>query len=182
MRELMRRQLTALAKPFRRFGRAKSGAVAVEFALLLTPLMFALAATLETGLIYFTDSVLQAAVDKSSRNIRTGIGKSWDETAFRTNMCTYVTPLIDCSSLVIDVKAIANYSDFNPAVTLKADGSFPTGTGFTATAPGAIVQVRVWYKWPLFFNKFSPLVASTPDGSTQLEGTALFKNEIFPTT
>ncbi|KAF0113370.1 MAG: TadE family protein [Hyphomonadaceae bacterium] len=52
--------------------RKNRGSTAVEFALIATPFVFMIFALIETMLVFFTQTTLEAAVAEESRKIRTG--------------------------------------------------------------------------------------------------------------
>ena len=56
----------------RRFGSARRGATAVEFAFVALPFLTLLFAVLELGMVFLVSTTLQNAADAAGRQIRTG--------------------------------------------------------------------------------------------------------------
>ena len=61
-----------LARKAKRYGKSVRGATAVEFAMVAGPFFFVLGSTCETGLMLFTEYVLQKSVQEAARLVRTG--------------------------------------------------------------------------------------------------------------
>jgi Flp pilus assembly protein TadG len=56
----------------RRFGRAREGVTALEFALVAVPFLTIMFAILETGYVFFLAILIEGATADASRQIRTG--------------------------------------------------------------------------------------------------------------
>src|SRR5713226_5519982 len=83
----------------RRFRRNSRGSAAVEFAL-VAPVFFALLfASMETGLMFFADQVLETGTEDSARLMYThqAYDTGMDETAFKTDLCSRVAVLFKCT-------------------------------------------------------------------------------------
>src|SRR3990172_8738153 len=85
----------------KRFRRDKSGASALEFALVAMPLILLLLAVLEVGLVYFANFSLENAVAQGARLIRTGQVQSqgFDAGAFKSEVCKHLSAPISYSGL-----------------------------------------------------------------------------------
>ncbi len=173
-----------------RFRRSQEGATAVEFAFISIPFMMLLVAILETALVFWTSQVLEEAVSQTSRRLLTGEALSRytgsaaaNTVAFRNDVCANSPGLVDCSKLIIDVRA---YSSFSGAKT-GVDGSNPitagglntTGFGYTAPQPSQIVVVRAVLEYPLYFTYWSSSLANIGSGRRGIVASATFRTEPF---
>uniref|UniRef100_UPI00112F141F TadE/TadG family type IV pilus assembly protein n=1 Tax=Escherichia coli TaxID=562 RepID=UPI00112F141F len=61
-----------IARKLARWRRSESGATAVEFALVAGPFFYVLGCICETGLMLFTEYVIQNSVQEAARLVRTG--------------------------------------------------------------------------------------------------------------
>src|SRR5436190_15789745 len=108
LREIAMRAFLNRFRPkfVRRMIRSENGAAAVEFALVAFPFFYVLGCICETGLMLFTEYVLQNSVQESARLVRTGQVTASDSTLlisaadFKTDICKTVSIIIDCNSNV----------------------------------------------------------------------------------
>ncbi len=167
-----------------RFGRASSGSVAVEFAIVSIPFFALLFAIIETALMFFVGQILDSAVTKASRQIRTGQAQQAAMTGaqFKTLVCNGMVGLVNCSgNLMIDVR---KYSDFSKVTQTspidkdnKLDASLMT---YDMGGKSDIVVVRAFYPWPTFFGFFGNKTSTLADGRKLLGAVVAFRNEPFP--
>ena len=166
----------------RRFWRNNRGVAAVEFALIALPFFGLIAAMLETGLMMLADNALDQATNNAARMIRTGQAQQqgFDQTAFRSQVCTGVSSFFDCSKLKIDVRTASSFAAMNTTTPLKADGSLDSDAfAYSAGHGKDVVVVRVYYNWPILLNRLATL-GSGSDGKTKLlASVASFRNEPF---
>jgi Flp pilus assembly protein TadG len=169
----------------------RTGATAVEFALVAVPFLALIAALMQTFLLFFAQSVLQNAVRASARQILTGQVQTQDASmtqaaaaaAFRTTVCNNANVLFSCTSttgLMVDVQVASNWSSANtgmPTMTYKSDGSVSNTWQFNPGTAGDIVVVRVMYLWPVFFGPIAFNLANQPNGSRLIMASAAFQNE-----
>lgn len=172
--------------------KSKRGATAVEFALIATPFVFMIFALIETMLIFFVQTALEAAVAEEARKIRTGQAQSTTtpitQTQFKANVCTRMMGLADCTNrLFVMVEAFTT----PPAGALPtpwSDGSLVPGSGadepYQNSAAGDMVIVRSYYVWPLLTPGLSNAMSNYSGGAygsynRMLVATAAFRNEPF---
>ena len=165
------------------FWRARDGSTAVEFAMVALPFFFMIFASLELGLVFVIDSVLENATAETSRLIRTGRAESSAMTAaqFKTSLCGRMSIFqADCNArATVDVRVIPNFTTPNPPDPM-ASGTFQTGSlGYDDGAAGTTMLVRVWYKQPLVTPFMNEGLSRLRDGSAYLTATAVFRNEPF---
>lgn len=189
LKNLARRTLDTV----RRFRKSPDGATAVEFALVAGPFFFVLGCVCETGLMLFTEYVIQNAVQEASRTVRTGqVSTSSgtivvDAATFKTNLCADISTLIDCAGKV--TVYVDNATDF---ATLKTKAAFqdPISIGqkadltWTATTyqPGgakAAAGVLATYDWKFVFPFMNLLGNVMSNTKRRLYGIAIFRNEPF---
>jgi Flp pilus assembly protein TadG len=134
------------------FRRAKQGAVAVEFALIATPLIALILAIFETSVVLFAAQLLESATESAARQIMTGQAQGYTQSQFRNLICppssgaaNALPALIDCSKLIIDVRVASNFSS---ADTSKNVFTSPLQAQFNPGGPSTINVVRVLYQLP----------------------------------
>lgn len=168
----------------RRFGRARSGATAVEFAFVATPFLLLLMGILEFGLVFLVSTTLDHATHEASRQIRTGeFQQSGAITAddFETLVCDELVWMgAGCKAqLDVDTRAYASL----PAMVAAQSGGTPydpANTCFESGGPGQVVLVRASIKWKIFTPLLRPSMGATSDGTRYIQTTTAFKNEPFP--
>ncbi|HEY5796285.1 MAG TPA: TadE/TadG family type IV pilus assembly protein [Bosea sp. (in: a-proteobacteria)] len=154
------------------------------------PFFMVLAAIFETAMLFWTSQVLDEAVSQTSRRLLTGeaqtryTGNSAKNTQdFKNDVCAAAPAMVDCSKLVIDVRA---YSSFANAKT-GTDGSNPisagglntTGFGFNQSQPQQIVVVRAVLEYPLFFTYWSESLVNIGSGRRGIVASMAFRAEPF---
>jgi Flp pilus assembly protein TadG len=177
---------------FKKFRRDSSGATAVEFAL-IAPLFFTMLFVIaETGLMLFTEYVLQTSVQEAARLVRTGQAQSAGMAAgdLKNKVCRLASIIINCNANVTVYVASAN--DFSALKTAmpsylgvgkKADGT-PGPTSFQCGGPNSAVGMIITYDWNFHVPYFMSFLANM-SGNTKtrrLVGFAMFKNEPFPSS
>ena len=94
------------ARQMSRLRQSESGATAVEFALVAGPFFYVLGCICETGLMLFTEYVIQNSVQEAARLVRTGQVSTSDGsvtlsvTDFKNKICEDVGVIIDCAGKV----------------------------------------------------------------------------------
>jgi Flp pilus assembly protein TadG len=172
----------ATARALRLIRRDTKGSATVQFAFIAVPFFAMLFAIIETSLIFFASTAMEAATQDAARLIMTGQAQMQGMSAatFKTQLCNKLTGLLSCTNgLDVDVQS---YSSFG-SVTLTnpiVNGSYQYTTGFNPGHAGDIVVVRTFYQWPLFVTNlgFDP---SNLNGSKRLiSASAAFRNEPGP--
>ncbi|HVK90075.1 MAG TPA: TadE/TadG family type IV pilus assembly protein [Mycoplana sp.] len=172
---------------FRRVLRERSGAAALEFAILAPMFFLIVFATVETFVAYTAEQMLINANDTMARRVRMGeitfnMGRPTDmnEAQFRAAFCAELTVLLSCSSteatrpsrLFLDVRSANSFSTL-PANSVPRIGDSKTGPLDTSAfrfSPGgksSINIVRAYYSWPIILDYIRPVLANLPsaDGS-----------------
>ena len=81
----------------------KEGATAIEFAMLVLPFSLMLFVILEIALIFFIDSALDSALNKTARFVRVGTAQSqaWTLDDFKEEVCANMAYYFNCSSSLL---------------------------------------------------------------------------------
>ena len=170
------------------FVKDRTGATAVEFAIVAAPFLALIIALIQTFLVFFAQSHLEWVVQQSSRQILTGqtqTSTSGDtalqaQTAFHQTVCNQVAILFSCNSLMVDVQVATSWSAANtstPAITYDGQGNVTNVWQYNPGNAGDIVVVRVMYLWPVFLGPLGFNLSNQPNGSRLLMATAAFQNE-----
>lgn len=181
----------------RKFGRAKSasflrntrGATAVEFAMVAPIFLLMLGVILETGLMLFTEYVLQTSVQDAARWVRTGRAQEakLSATQFKAKVCETAGLMINCNSKVtVYLASAANFTALNTLVPsylsigAKSDGTTDPQP-FSCGGPSEAVALIATYDWeftiPYFMDFFGNISGNK---KRRMAGFAMFKNEPFP--
>ena len=175
------------------FGRARGGAAAIEFALVVVPFFALLFAIIETALVFLAGQVFETAVADAARKVMTGQAqtradptdptkiKPMTASEFKTEICNGLKAMFDCEGgVTIDVQSAATFGDLDLSAPKDADGNFDPGqTGYDIGQAGSIVMVRAFYQWPIFVDTMGLDLSDQPNGTRLLVGTAAFRNEPF---
>jgi Flp pilus assembly protein TadG len=165
-----------------RFLRDRSGASALEFAIIAAPLLLLLLAILEVGLVYFANFELDNAVAYGARLVRTGQVQTngLNAAAFRTEVCKQLTAPFNCTDLKLDVRHFSDFSSAQLTNPLDANGKLKTSFTFDPGNPGDIVVVRAFYEWDLMAKMPKDIALSNmSNGNRLLVSTAAFRNEPY---
>jgi Flp pilus assembly protein TadG len=177
----------------RRFGSARRGATAVEFAFVALPFLTLLFAVLELGMVFLVSTTLQNAADAAGRKIRTGELQSsgGNRASFKSAICADMSWLgSDCASnLTVDVRTFANFDSMmttdgsgnrvlaGPTVT---NGVVQEGQWLPGNAED-IVLVRAYYSWTLFTPLLNSGLANIGANKRLISTTVAFRNEPWGT-
>lgn len=180
-------------KTLRRFRRSESGATAIEFSIIVLPFLMIIWAVVETGLMFWTNQVLEESLSQASRALVTGESRTRytssnpasNLAAFRDDICARAPAgFIDCSKLYVDVQT---YSDFSGASSGMA-GSKPVASGkldtskfsYNQPATNQIVVVRAVLDYKLFLNAWaSEGLADLDGGRRAIVASMVFRAEPF---
>ncbi len=152
----------------------RSGAVALEFALLLPMFLLLLFGILQIALLLLTQSVLDSTTAGAARLIRTGQIREGGETGFRQTLCrTFNSGLLNCDRLRWTVQSGASFAALEATMPV-------TSPGASVFAPGGSGQpaiVQLFYSQPLIVPFLAG--ASTPEGGVELMAAVPIRIEDF---
>jgi Flp pilus assembly protein TadG len=160
----------------------RSGATAVEFALVAAPFLGLLLGIIQIILVFFGQELLESVVQQASRYILTnqvqtsGMGQA----QFASLVCAQVRIIFNCNNLIINVQSSSSSSGVSaslPTLTFNSQGQVTNAWQFNPGGPGDLVVVQVMYPWPVFLGPLSAGLANEPNGTRLIAATAAFYNE-----
>lgn len=185
------RMIGKLLRTASNFRKSQAGATAVEFAIVATPFFYVLGCTCETGLMLFSEYVLQNSVQDAARLVRTGQVSSTDGTKlmtaaeFKSSICDTVGVIFDCTSKVTVYVNSAN--DFQTLTSSIVDpltiGKRASGAAYPVVfTPGGQLKaatVIATYDWDFAFPFMEFLGNIESSSKRRIYGIAMFRNEPF---
>jgi Flp pilus assembly protein TadG len=162
----------------------EAAATAVEFAILVTPLLFLILASLQLAIIFFAGQVLQSAAIASGRQLMTGSAQDagLSQSQFQSAVCANAPMLFSCSNIMVDVQSAGSFSSVSTAPltpTYDANGNVTNKWQYSPGSPGDIVILRLMYSWPVVAGPLLPGLANQSNGNRLLVATSVFKNEPY---
>lgn len=181
--------------------RTISGAVAIEFAIIVPVFLVLLLAIFEVGIIYFAQFVLKNATVATARVIRTGNSTSYSANPALVDFICSKTDsslgklaasivLPSCSTKLQVYEVDSTAASGSSALTLFPNisstslsnsgtaGSSLTMASLDATAkPCAVVVLRVTYAWDVATPGLSWFLVNSGTGQHLLTATEVFQNE-----
>jgi Flp pilus assembly protein TadG len=166
----------------RRFGRARGGATAVEFAMVALPFLALMFATVELGMMFLVSTTLETSAQNAARTIRTGQFQSGAGTAaaYKDAICNGMGWLgADCqANLYVDVRTFNSFGAVNAPPPIANGAINPASMTFQAGAACSIVLARAFYNWTLLAPDLSG-VAHMNGNKVLLTAAGAFRNEPF---
>jgi Flp pilus assembly protein TadG len=165
-----------------RFGVARQGTTAVEFALIAPAFIALLVAVLETAVFLFAQSSLQTAAVQAGRLFMTGQAQNLSQAAFKTQICqNYLPSVFNCNSLVIVVQ---NYSSFAAASTsapsmYNSQGQPVTTWAYNPGNPGQIMVVQLVYPWSVVNGPLGFVLSNLPNNAAEMMGVSALRVEPY---
>ncbi|GLH75098.1 pilus biosynthesis protein TadE [Bradyrhizobium sp. SSBR45G] len=164
------------------FTRDRSGATAVEFALVAAPFIALLIALLQTFLVFFAQQLLESVVQQSARLVMTGQvqAQTMAQDAFKQKVCDQVRIFFTCGGLMVDMQVASAWSSANtgmPTLTFDSQGTVTNVWQYNPGTAGDIVVLRVIYVWPVMLGPLGFNLSNLSNGNRQIMATAAFQNE-----
>lgn len=175
-----------LARLCARFGRARDGASAVEFAIVAVPFFMFVFMIIEVGLVFLGNFLLDSAAEESARLIRTGQAhaSAANPAQFKEAICERLSGPFDCAAnLKFEIKSYPDFSSVDMEPPLNGEDELRDDFGFDIGARSDVVVVRLFYEWDI--------TAKLPDfgldiglgnmanGNRLIQSTMVFRNEPF---
>lgn len=171
------------AKSIRRFGAAREGATAVEFAIIAPAFLAMIFAIIQVTLFLFAQQTLQNAAVQAGRQFMTGSAQSSNmtQTQFANVVCPLVSAIFTCSKLQIDVQSYSSFSAASTAAPSLYDsnGNLQTTGAYNTGTQGSIMVVQLLYPWPIFGMPLGSVLPSTGYGTTLMMGVTAFRVEPY---
>ena len=158
----------------------RRGITALETALVLPPFLVMSFGIFEVSTMFFAATNLEGQVGQAARQIRTGaVQASGNPTStFSTLLCSSLSKLLSCGSVVIDVRRYDDFGDVVYPDFVDSDGQADNNQ-FLPGGPGDVVLVRVAYRWTFMTPYIGHLLGDGSSNSKQLVSTSVFMNEPF---
>jgi len=174
-----------LRRALRCYRRADGGVTAIEFGLVGAPFIWLICVVFETGLMLFTEYIIENGTVQAGRLIRTGQvqHQAISQSRFKELVCGSLTKVLDCErKLHVDVRRFPNFQSIDLPPSRDGQELSPevtTGAQFQPGNPLDVVVVRVFYDWKLFTPGIT-LLANLAKDRRMLTAAAAFRNEPFP--
>jgi Flp pilus assembly protein TadG len=145
----------------------KKGTVALEFGLLAGVFVGLVVGIFEIGYLFFAQISLDYATTAAARQLLTGqvtVSSGASQQSFQAaDFCSYLSPLITCTGVVIVLQPVTNYQ------AALSNETAPTGaTTVNPGGPGSLMLLQAYY---------TSTVAGWPVNTTTLVSSAAFVNE-----
>lgn len=164
----------------RRFVRERRASSGVEFAFVATPFIGLALGIVQTGLIFLAGQSLETAAAVAGRLILTGQAQTqgWTAAQFKQQVCNQITAIFDCSNGVyVDVETYSSFAAVNLGLPINNGAFDSSGLGYNPGGPGAVVVVRLYYQYPVYFSVLN--LSNLTGGLNLLAATAVFQNEPY---
>lgn len=164
------------------FLRATRGAVAIEFGFLALPFCLVLFFLLDVSLMFIADTLLDRALQKVTREIRTGQAQtaSMSEAEFKAAVCSGMLNLFDCTDdLYLYVSVISDVSSVTFIDPVKSDGTLITTSYYDIGTAGDYILAQGFMTWTSYTARMGGYSEVLADGDVLLSTAALFRNEPF---
>jgi Flp pilus assembly protein TadG len=159
----------------------RSGAAAVEFAMVAAPFLALVFAIMETAIVFFAGQALETAGADSARLIMTGQAQTqgFSQLQFKQAVCARIYALFSCdASLNVDVKSYPSFATVDVSKPLDGNGNVKPGA-FNMGCAGDIVVVRLTYQWPVYVSLLGLNLADSAGSKRLLMSTVAFRNEPY---
>ncbi len=169
-------------KPLSHLVRDRSGAAAIEFAILSLPLFMLVFGILELAAMFFVDTALDAALHKTARLIRTGQAaeKNTSLADFKAAICEDMVYLLSCeSNLLVVANVVSNVSTAAAMMPADSDGNVTITESFDIGYGSDYILVQAFLPWSPVVPLYSLSSQKFVDGSYVLGAAVLFRNEPF---
>jgi Flp pilus assembly protein TadG len=166
----------------RRFRDNRTGASAVEFAIVAPLFLALLFAIIETALMFFAGQVLETITQDSARMILTGQAQAanYQQTDFKTYVCNQIPAIFSCANMIVNVQSSSSVSAISYSNVFDTNCNLQSSqVQYSPGGPGDTVLVQVFYKWQLFVTGFGYNIANCPNSQFKLTATAAFQNEPY---
>ncbi|PZP55918.1 MAG: pilus assembly protein [Micavibrio aeruginosavorus] len=162
--------------------RDEKGSTAIEFSMLSMPFILILVGTMEIGLMFASNSVLDGATNTAARMVRTGqVQQSGGDPrqVFIDKLCEKSSFLLDCSRFQVEVVEMDSFADFSSyAASFDGDGN-PDSRGFTPGGVNSVNLVRVFYRYNLATPLIGQFLATGPNNSRMMISTVVLETEPY---
>lgn len=154
---------------------------------MIAPLLFILLmGTIEVGLLFFSQFMLQSAVSDAARMIRTGqvAAANMTKDQFRQYVCDHISPLLACNTnLQIDVESFTGFSSLSYTDPLDASQALKSNlNNYSVGSVCSVVLVRGFYSWSVMTPILTPFLVNMANDKHLLSAASAFRNEPYNTS
>jgi Flp pilus assembly pilin Flp len=172
---------TAIRSNVRRLRQNRSGATAVEFALILFPLCILILFILENALVFWVTSALDNGLDAAMRQfyVQSGAAAQPLLDSVRGEICRQVDPFVRCKRLKIDIGVYDSFTRIDRTSPLDpTSGTWRTNFGFQhgCLTKGSVVVVQAAFAQHTV-QSFGIVKYQFLDGSRLINATAVLQLE-----
>jgi hypothetical protein len=146
-----------------------------------------LIAILEVMYFLFAQQTLQTAAVEFGRLFMTNQGPAQNSTVdssgqlkSTSNICNIIQPLLDCGSVMVDVRAADSYGNADtsmPTLTYDGQGNINNSWSYTAGQPGQIVVVKLIYQLSTIRGPLGFVLSSLSNGKMEVMGVTAIRVE-----
>lgn len=181
-----------MIQKIRGYLRGNDGITAVEFALVITPVMWVLIGIMELSLAFAAGTNLEGATLSAARMVKTGqaqnaVGNTSEEVFFNT-LCNEARIFVNCDDLKYQVVRLGDNSGFANAdgvgMSFDENGDFVDADGnagnqFEAGGISDVVLIRVVYHYDFHTPLMGSIFANNDLGKMTFVSTIVMKNEPY---
>lgn len=159
---------------------SRSGITAIEFALIAPAFVVVMFGIVESSIMYYIATSMEGEVQVAARQIRTGSVQDQDDplAAFQDLLCNNLSNLVNCDSVVIDVRTFPDFGALDRPPLIDDDGN-PQNENFDPGGAGDVVLVRIAYRYSIVTPFLGNLFHGGGGGYIDLYAAAAFQNEPY---
>jgi Flp pilus assembly protein TadG len=167
--------------------RNQTGSTTIEMGFVALPFLMFLFAILGYSLHFYTQTVVDHAVESASRMIRTGEAQNAGLTMadFKTAVCDAGTSMIDCDNVRVHIDSGATWAAITPTPCLNNSQQLSSEVGSTETVESEsggrdeAVVITVCYEWQLASALPFLMLGNMSGDSALIQSVAAFRSEPF---
>lgn len=172
-----------MLKLLRSWFQKENGSMAVEFSFVSLPFIFMIIGTIETALMFTSQSLLSASTATAARLIRTGQiqqGAGDPEETFRNAVCDFAAILIPCDDIQFQVLDLEDFgaADDLPDATFDENGNLQN-QGFSPGGVNDVVLIRVAYNYNIVTPLMQPVLTNTGGSTRTMLSTIVLQTEPY---
>ena len=164
-----------------KWSKNNDGATAVEFSLVGVPFFFMVIGIIEMGLMFTTQSLLEASTAEAARQVRTGaVQQGGGEDLFRDELCDFASVWIECGELQYQVVALDDFGDAQdfPEATFDEDGNLEDQQ-FDPGGVSDVVMIRTAYRYDITTPFMQVMLTNNDDDSRFMLSTIVLQTEPY---
>ena len=168
----------------RRLYRDESGAMAIEFALVVMPFITLLFGIIGVGLYFLTMFNLDGSIERASRVLRTGeVQKgNWDQARYKRYVCDNLIGSFNCDDLQVNVRNFPTGTALNAATLpscLDDGGNLSAASDYYPGTDDSFVLVWICYEWKMAASIPFLKLGTMNNGSAIIQAATAFRTENF---